>query len=137
VKFSREDLQKQLNHLEDFGVINKDILEQKTLDPHKKKPTKKELKASQSRIYSERAADVDLDLHGYSVEESIALVEMTFEMMKAHQLRTLRIVHGGGRPGYGPVKKALDLEFKTRLKGLIRSNTVEPHNSGASFLLLK
>jgi DNA-nicking Smr family endonuclease len=123
----------QMEHLERYGIFDKDAATPPTKDQHKRKTKQKKTKHS---IYDEES-DLELDLHGYTVDETLALVEEHLELMEAHRLKTLRLIHGGGHPSYGPLKRALDRNIRSRWNHRVRAFYTERWNAGSSILVLK
>jgi len=124
----------QLDFIERYGVKDKD----REL-PGKPSPHKRKSKLSQkSRTRTEWVqAEYEIDLHNLTVDESLGAVEMAMEMMEKAGMKTLRIVHGGGNPGYGPIKKALDRVIRSRWKHKVLGWRLEKDNPGSSLLSLK
>jgi DNA-nicking Smr family endonuclease len=80
--------------------------------------------------------DEEVDLHGLTVDEAIAEIDIRLDAMKSVGYRCLRVVHGGGNPGYGPIKKTLDRQFRGPWKHRVRQILVEPGNSGSSLVVI-
>lgn len=122
--------QEQFDYIARFGVYDKDK------EISNKKILKKSNISKKRNHHTETEADFYLDLHGYNVDEAIVAVEEAIYTMEKSRLKILRIVHGGGNPGYGPIKKALDREFRGPLRNRIKFHRVETYNSGSSLVWL-
>lgn len=124
----------QLDFIERYGVRDKDRELPGKPSPHKRR-TKTDQK---SRARTEWVhAEYEIDLHHLTVDESLGAVEMAMEMMEKAGMKTLRIVHGGGNPGYGPIKKALDRVIRSRWKHKVSGWILEKDNPGSSLLTLR
>lgn len=80
--------------------------------------------------------DLEVDLHHHTVDEALAVIDETLISMEKAHLYCLRIVHGGGHPGYGLIKKALDRQFRTVWRHRMEHFVTEPHNVGSSLVIL-
>jgi DNA-nicking Smr family endonuclease len=78
----------------------------------------------------------EIDLHGYVSGEAVAAVENLMDGMEKAGLHILRIIHGGGNPGYGNVKHIIDRSCRTLWKNRIVFYRTEPDNAGSSILKL-
>ena len=114
------------------GIPNKDDYLPKEQTKHMKK---ERVHKTQKRLLDVHV-DEELDLHGMTVDEAIANLEITIENMEYGGQRSLRIIHGGGAGQYGPVKKYIDRQLNGPLKSKISSIRKEGHNSGATIILL-
>lgn len=76
----------------------------------------------------------EIDLHGYVADEAAAAVENLMEGMKRAGLSVLRIIHGGGNPEYGNVKRIIDKNVATVWRHKVVFYKTEPNNSGSSIL---
>lgn len=80
--------------------------------------------------------DLEVDLHHHTVDEALAVIDETLISMEKAHLYCLRIVHGGGHPGYGLIKKALDRQFRTVWRHRMERFVTEPQNVGSSLVIL-
>jgi len=124
----------QLDFIERYGVQDKDRELPGVPSPHRRKSRGRD--KSQTRTEWVHA-EYEIDLHNLTVDESLGAVEMAMEMMEKAGMKTLRIVHGGGNPGYGPIKKALDRVIRTRWNQKVSGWRLEKDNPGSSLLQLK
>lgn len=115
------------------GVPNKDEFIQPKVNVHVRKVKER----PQGNGPIEVRADEELDLHGMTVDEALANLEIMMDQMKFAGHKTLRVIHGGGFGQYGPVKKYFDRHISGPLKSRISSVRKEGHNSGATLLFLK
>lgn len=81
--------------------------------------------------------DLEIDLHSHTVDEAIAKIADIMDAMEKAGFQCLRVVHGGGHPGYGPIKKALDRQFRSVWNHRVSYYRTEPDNAGSSLLVLK
>jgi DNA-nicking Smr family endonuclease len=87
--------------------------------------------------YTETECDVQTDLHGLTVEEALYRIEEYMHMMQKAGLSTLRIVHGGGHSGFGPIKKALYRNFKGKWRHFMVAFGLEQGNAGSTLVHIK
>lgn len=80
--------------------------------------------------------ELEIDLHNHTVDEALARIEEAMDVMEKARFTCLRIVHGGGNPGYGPIKRALDRQFRTVWKHRVIFYRTEPDNMGSSLIKL-
>lgn len=80
--------------------------------------------------------ELEIDLHNHTVDEALARIDEAMEAMERSGLSCLRVVHGGGHTGYGPIKRALDRAFRTVWKHRVSFYRTEPDNMGSSLLKL-
>lgn len=78
----------------------------------------------------------ELDLHGYGIDEALAAIEEMFLAMKLAKMTVLRLIHGGGHPSSGQIKKAIEQKVRSEWKGKVRFYATEPNNAGASIIQL-
>ncbi len=76
----------------------------------------------------------EIDLHGYVADEAAAAVEDLMTGMERAGLSVLRIIHGGGNPEYGNVKRIIDKKVQTVWRHKVVFYKTEPNNSGSSIL---
>lgn len=80
--------------------------------------------------------DLEIDLHNHTVDEALARIDDALLAMEKAGFRCLRVVHGGGNPGYGAIKRALDRQFRTVWRHRVSFYRTEPDNMGSSLLQL-
>ena len=51
-------------------------------------------------------------------------------------LKVLRVIHGGGNPSYGNVKRIIDRKVRSEWSNRIRLYKVEPDNAGSSIMII-
>lgn len=76
----------------------------------------------------------EIDLHGYTAEEAAAAIEDMMEAMQRAGMSVLRVIHGGGNPAYGNVKKIVDRRVRSEWKGKVLLYKTEPDNAGSSIM---
>ncbi len=76
----------------------------------------------------------EIDLHGYVAEEAATAVENLMDGMARAGLSVLRIIHGGGNPEYGNVKRIIDRKVATVWRHRVLFYKTEPNNSGSSIM---
>lgn len=76
----------------------------------------------------------EIDLHGYTAEEAAAAIEDMMEAMQRAGMSVLRVIHGGGNPAYGNVKKIIDRRVRSVWKGRVLLYKTEPDNAGSSIM---
>jgi DNA-nicking Smr family endonuclease len=108
---------------------------QKLIEKTKKTFVKK--KSTKENAIKKVAVDWEIDLHGCTVEEAKGEVQDAISLMQAHNMKSLRLIHGGFEGSYGPLKNQLDRYFRTKLHGVIGSWGLEPGNSGATLINLR
>ncbi len=129
-----EEIQRQW--LEHHFVPDKDAALEQTKKPVAKRSAKKQRRRHPA-AWEMPIPDCETDLHGYSGAEAEALVEEQMKTMERAKLSVLRIIHGGGNPGYGNVKKTIDRCVRTVWKHRILFYKLEPDNAGSSILKIK
>ena len=84
------------------------------------------------------AAEVDeeIDLHGLSVAEAMAQVEMALARW-ARAGGRLRVIHGHSTGGAGSIKGALRRNLDSVWKSRIDSSRPEPGNPGATLIRVR
>lgn len=123
---------KQMQWLNQHGVEEKDS----KIDRENKRTFIKK-KSTKENAIKKVAVDWEIDLHGCTVEEAKGEVQDALSLMQAHNMHSLRLIHGGFEGSYGPLKNQLDRYFRTKLHGVIGSWGLEPGNSGATLINLR
>ncbi len=135
-----EDFERMMaQYLDRHGVWDKDKLPESRpaarreySKPHLR-PAKKE---SRSLAYAERPADLEIDLHGFTVDEAEYEFERALKELDIRGLKSLRLIHGGRSGQYGPVKQKLDYLIYRVYKSKIARVLRDPHNDGATWIEL-
>jgi DNA-nicking Smr family endonuclease len=130
-----EEEQQVLDWLRNHFLPDKDQ-ELSTAPTALPKPSKGKRRSRNPAGWNLPEPDMEIDLHNLSVEEAVAKIEDLLEAMSRAGLTCLRIVHGGGNLGYGPIKKALDRNFRSVWKQRVRFYKTEPDNQGSSLAVL-
>ena len=125
------DIQKQLEHLDRYGIIRKDTSPSQDKHQHKKR---KVTKRTSSVI--ETPVDSELDLHGLTLNEARAAVELEIECLRKARLKTLRIIHGGNLNKKVPMRKEIERLIRGPLKKLIRNSYRDHYNFGSIIIVL-
>ena len=80
--------------------------------------------------------DDEIDLHGMTADEAAEAVERRIDDLNIAGLKVLRVIHGGGNPSYGNVKRIIDRKVRSVWSNRIRLYKVEPDNAGSSIMVL-
>jgi len=72
----------------------------------------------------------EIDLHGLTSEEAAEAVERRIDDLLIAGLSVLRVIHGGGNPEYGNVKRIIDRKVRSEWKNRVVFYKVEPDNAG-------
>ena len=78
----------------------------------------------------------EIDLHGMTADEAAEAVERRIDDLTIAGLKVLRVIHGGGNPSYGNVKRIIDRKVRSVWSNRIRLYKVEPDNAGSSIMVL-
>ena len=78
----------------------------------------------------------EIDLHGMSSDEAAEAVERRIDDLMIAGLKVLRVIHGGGNPSYGNVKRIIDRKVRSEWSNRIELYKVEPDNAGSSIMIL-
>ena len=78
----------------------------------------------------------EIDLHGMTADEAAEAVERRIDDLTVAGLKVLRVIHGGGNPSYGNVKRIIDRKVRSVWSNRIRLYRVEPDNAGSSIMVL-
>ena len=76
----------------------------------------------------------EIDLHGLTSEEAAEAVERRIDDLLIAGLSVLRVIHGGGNPEYGNVKRIIDRKVRSEWSNRIVFYKVEPDNAGSSIM---
>ena len=78
----------------------------------------------------------EIDLHGMTSDEAAEAVERRIDDLMIAGLKILRVIHGGGNPSYGNVKRIIDRKVRSEWSNRIQLYKVEPDNAGSSIRIL-
>ena len=78
----------------------------------------------------------EIDLHDMTSEEAAEAVERRIDDLMIAGLKILRVIHGGGNPSYGNVKRIIDRKVRSEWSNRIQLYKVEPDNAGSSIMIL-
>ena len=78
--------------------------------------------------------DEEIDLHGMTIDEALAQVEMALARWSRSQDACIRLIHGASSGDRGSIKGALRRQLETTWKGRIRGFKPEPGNPGATLV---
>ena len=76
----------------------------------------------------------EIDLHGMTADEAAEAVERRMSQMSIAGLSVLRVIHGGGNPAYGNVKKIIDRKVRSEWRNRVLFYRTEIENAGSSIL---
>ena len=76
----------------------------------------------------------EIDLHGMTSDEAAEAVERRIDDLMIAGLKILRVIHGGGNPSYGNVKRIIDRKVRSEWKNRVVFYKVEPDNAGSSIM---
>ncbi|WP_308603073.1 Smr/MutS family protein [uncultured Fibrobacter sp.] len=126
----------QLAWMDVHPIQDKDgIIEEAKAEEEKKREQVKKFKPRKNpAAWNFPEPEQEIDLHGYVAEEAAAAVENLMEGMRRAGLSVLRIIHGGGNPEYGNVKRIIDQKVATVWRHKVSFYKTEPNNSGSSIM---
>lgn len=126
----------QLAWMDMHPIQDKDgIIEEAKAEEEKKREQVKKFKPRKNpAAWNFPESEQEIDLHGYVAEEAAAAVENLMEGMRRAGLSVLRIIHGGGNPEYGNVKRIIDQKVATVWRHKVSFYKTEPNNSGSSIM---
>ena len=126
----------QLAWMDMHPIQDKDgIIEEAKAEEEKKREQVKKFKPRKNpTAWNFPEPEQEIDLHGYVAEEAAAAVENLMEGMRRAGLSVLRIIHGGGNPEYGNVKRIIDQKVATVWRHKVSFYKTEPNNSGSSIM---
>ena len=78
----------------------------------------------------------EIDLHGMPADGAAGAVERRIDDLTIAGLKVLRVIHGGGNPSYGNVKRIIDRKVRSEWSNRIRLYKVEPDNAGSSIMII-
>ena len=78
----------------------------------------------------------EIDLHGMTSDEAAEAVERRIDDLMIAGLKVLRVIHGGGNPSYGNVKRIIDRKVRSEWSNRIQLYKVEPDNAGSSIMII-
>ena len=126
----------QLAWMDMHPIQDKDgIIEEAKAEEEKKREQVKKFKPRKNpAAWNFPEPEQEIDLHVYVAEEAAAAVENLMEGMRRAGLSVLRIIHGGGNPEYGNVKRIIDQKVATVWRHKVSFYKTEPNNSGSSIM---
>ena len=126
----------QLAWMDMHPIQDKDgIIEEAKAEEEKKREQVKKFKPRKNpAAWNFPEPEQEIDLHGYVAEEAAAAVENLMEGMRRAGHSVLRIIHGGGNPEYGNVKRIIDQKVATVWRHKVSFYKTEPNNSGSSIM---
>ncbi|MCF0215633.1 MAG: Smr/MutS family protein [Fibrobacteraceae bacterium] len=132
-----EEEEFQLNWINNHSMPNKDA-ELKALEEAERKvqsrlPKGRRMRRSPSAWELPMPED-EIDLHGFTADEAAEAVERRIDDLLIAGLSILRIIHGGGNPSYGNVKKIIDRKVRTEWSNKVVFYKTEPDNAGSSIM---
>lgn len=123
-----DDLEKQLAHLDRYGVVDKDSTLPPT--PRRKKPL------AQGKKPYEVQVDWEIDLHGFGIIEAEAYLQEIFDMAKRAGMQKIRVIHGGRMGHYGPMARHIQRLLRSQLRHLIQRIELDGLNDGSLLIYL-
>lgn len=95
--------------------------------------------AKNSRRFSlpEETVDMELNLHGFCVDEALLETEQTIESLSRAGMTRLRVIHGQPRTGGRTIHSELIRLLHGQWREKIREWYKELHNPGATIIVLK
>ena len=130
---SDPDIQKQLDHLSRNPIPRK---EEDSLST-KHHLSSKHKRKNQKKYYFEELVDYEVDLHGFTLEEIEFELMNAFEICERSGYNKFRIIHGGTLQRMVPIKKEINRLLKTKFKRRFTRRYYEPHNQGATIILIQ
>ena len=133
--FNEEELF-QLEWIKNHHMEDKD----KALEAEKAAETPTKTKNSNGRKVRNPASwgtplpEDEIDLHGMTADEAAEAVERRMSQMSIAGLSVLRVIHGGGNPAYGNVKKIIDRKVRSEWRNRVVFYRTEIENAGSSIL---
>lgn len=122
-----DDREKQLAHLDRYGVVDKDADSEA---PLRKSPKR------EKKLRPETPVDWEIDLHGYGIQEAEVHLDEIFTMAEKAGMSRLRVIHGGRLGHYGPMAKHIQRMLKTKLHHKIQRIELDGLNDGALLIYL-
>ncbi len=122
----------QMEWVNSHPVMKKDEELHSSL-PSQKKPVFKK----RERIFNDSPVDMEIDLHGYAVDEAMVEVECLFQALCKSRYKSLRVIHGLAKQGQATIFSQLSQNIRTIWRNKIENSYQEKHNSGATIIILK
>ncbi len=132
---SEEKRKQQLEWMSRNPIPKKDLLDPNLLKGKNGARSKKRI-VTKIRHRIEEAVDEEMDLHGLTIDEAIAQVELWLEQFSHLPGARLRVVHGRSGHSRDTIRGRIYWCAKTVWKGKLKAYYQEPHNSGATILVL-
>lgn len=136
-----EEEQFQMEWIRNHHMENKD--EQMRLEAEKEAAARPRTRSPRGRKMRRSPAawelpvpEDEIDLHGMTSEEAAEAVERRIDDLMIAGLKILRVIHGGGNPSYGNVKRIIDRKVRSEWSNRVQLYKVEPDNAGSSIMIL-
>ena len=132
-----EEFQLQLinsHHMEDKDKEMQQQAEAATVHPARS-PRGRKMRRNPS-AWELPVPEDEIDLHGMTSDEAAEAVERRIDDLMIAGLKILRVIHGGGNPSYGNVKRIIDRKVRSEWSNRIQLYKVEPDNAGSSIMIL-
>ena len=85
----------------------------------------------------EEPVDMELNLHGYAIDEALLEVEQSMKSLVKARMNRLRVIHGQPKGEKRTIYKEIQRNLNKDWRELVERFYQEPHNSGATILVLK
>ncbi len=80
------------------------------------------------------SVDEEIDLHGMSVDEAMAAVELGLERHRSFSGAIIRVIHGQSSDNPGSIKATLRRNLQSQWQRLILGFRPEPGNAGSTLI---
>ncbi|MCQ2060499.1 MAG: Smr/MutS family protein [Fibrobacter sp.] len=127
----------QLEWLKNHHIVDKDAEAAKNAKEFENNPKIKQKGRKMGRnpaAWEMPNPEDEIDLHGMTADEAAEAVERRIDDLIIAGLSVLRIIHGGGNPSYGNVKKIIDRKVRSEWSNKVVYYRTEPDNAGSSIL---
>ena len=104
--------------------------------PYQDKKKKRKNKQT-SHFKDEISVDLEIDLHGDTIDEAMAKVELNIQSMKKAGYKKLRIIHGIGKNAPHSIAWNLNHLLEGKWKNLLEHFYHENGNEGATLIILR
>ncbi len=122
------------HHMEDKDKVQQQIAEAEAASkPQVRGPRGKKMRRSPAS-WELPVPEDEIDLHGMTSDEAAQAVERRIDDLLIAGLSVLRVIHGGGNPEYGNVKRIIDRKVRSEWSNRITLYKVEPDNAGSSIM---
>jgi DNA-nicking Smr family endonuclease len=132
----------QFAWLEKNGVENKDASLHSSTHSNKAKQlrsSRKQNKGQQSRAsyHTELEVDLEIDLHGFHIDDAMVEVAVQIDSLRSAGYTSMRVIHGYSNSSQESIRSALLLHLKSKWNKKVERFFQEPHNHGATCIILK